>query len=132
MLVQAQFILLKLTILIEISVSIISDDQRNLDVIAKIREFGVYAFFLICSAAEFYWTEIIQVVYCQYGEMLSEEQVTTIDWSTKVSYWGAKLKKPVTLARQIDYLFKQLWGKVALSGMYHTGQILKFDYRWGF
>ena len=86
MLVQAQFILLKLTILIEISVSIISDDQRNLDVLAKIREFGVYAFFLICSAAEFYWTEIIQVVYCQYGEMLREEQVNTIDWSTKVSY----------------------------------------------
>ena len=33
-----------------------------LDVLAKIRQFGVYTFFLTCSAAEIHWTEIIQVV----------------------------------------------------------------------
>ena len=33
-----------------------------LDVLAKIRQFGVYTFFLSSSAAEFHWTEIIQVV----------------------------------------------------------------------
>ena len=33
-----------------------------LDVLAKIRQFGVYTFFLSSSAAEIHWTEIIQVV----------------------------------------------------------------------
>ena len=33
-------------------------------------------------------------------------------------------KKPVTLARQIDYAFNQCWGKVTLSAMHPIGQIL--------
>ena len=50
-----------------------------LDVLAKIRQFGVYTLFLSCSAAEFHWTEIIQVVACQYGEILTDEQVNAMD-----------------------------------------------------
>ena len=80
-----------------------------LDVLAKIRQFGVYTLFLTCSAAEFYWTEIIQVVACQYGEILTDEQVNAMDCSTKVNYLK---RNPVAVARQIDYVFKQLWGKV--------------------
>ena len=38
-----------------------------------------------------------------------------------------KKKTPFTVARQIDYVFKQLWGKVILSGMHPIGQILNFD-----
>ena len=33
-----------------------------LDVLAKTRRFGVHTFSLTCSAAEFHWSEIIQVV----------------------------------------------------------------------
>ena len=36
-------------------------------------------------------------------------------------------RNPVPVARQIDYVFKQLWGKVILSGMHPIGQILNFD-----
>ena len=36
-----------------------------LDILAKIRQFGVYTFFLSCYAAELHWTEIIQVIACQ-------------------------------------------------------------------
>ena len=50
-----------------------------LDVLAKIRQFRVYTFFLSCSAAEFHWTEIIQVVARQYGEILTDEQVNAMD-----------------------------------------------------
>ena len=39
------------------------------------------------------------------------------------------LKDPVTGARQVDYVFMQLWFKFILSGMYSTGQILNFDDR---
>ena len=47
-----------------------------------------------------------------------------MDWSTKVNYLK---RNPVTVARQIDYVFKQLWGKVIFSGMHPIGQILNFD-----
>ena len=49
-----------------------------------------------------------------------------MDWSTKVNYLK---RNSVTVARQIDYVFKQLWSKVTLSGMHPTGQILNFDDR---
>ena len=41
-------------------------------------------------------------------------------WGTKTNYLK---RNPVTAARQIDYLFQQLWGKVILSGMHPVGQI---------
>ena len=49
-----------------------------------------------------------------------------IDWGTKVNYLK---RNPVTVARQIDNLFQELWGKVILSGMHPIGQILNFDDR---
>ena len=83
--------------------------NRLLDVLAKIRQFGLYTFFLSCSAFEFHWTEIIQVVPREYREILTDEQVNAVDWSTKVNHLK---RNPVTVARQIDYVFNQLWGKV--------------------
>ena len=50
----------------------------------------------------------------------------SMDWSTKVNYLK---RNPVTVAKQIDYVFKQLWGKVIFSGMHSIGQILNFDDR---
>ena len=61
---------------------------------------------------------------CQYGQTLTDEQVNEMDWSTKVNYLK---RNPVTVARQIDYVFKELGGKVILSGMDPIGQILNFD-----
>ena len=56
-----------------------------LDVLAKIKQFGVYAF-LTCSFV-LHLTEIIKVVVRQYGEtLLTDEEVNVIDWSTKVNY----------------------------------------------
>ena len=101
-------------------------DNMLLDVLAKIRQFGIYTFFLTCSAAEFYWTEIILIVGRQYRETLTDEEVNSMDWGTKMNYLK---RNPVTVARQIDYLFQQLWGKVILSGMHPIGQILNFDDR---
>ena len=68
-----------------------------------------FTLFLSCSAAEFHWTEIIQFVARQYGEILTDEPVNAMDQSTQVIYLK---RNSVTVARQIDYVFKQLWGKV--------------------
>ena len=41
-------------------------------------------------------------------------------------------RNPVTVARQIDYIFRPLLGKVLLGGMHPIGQILDYDERRGF
>ena len=56
-----------------------------LEVLAKIRQFGVYTFFLTCSAAELHWAEIIQIVARHYGETLIDEKVNLMDWGTKMN-----------------------------------------------
>ena len=97
-----------------------------LDVLAKIRQFGVYTFFLTCSAAEYHWTEIIQIVVWQYRETLTDEEVNSVDWGTKMNYLK---RNPVAVTKQIDYLFQQLLGRVILSGMHPISQILNFNDR---
>ena len=49
-----------------------------------------------------------------------------MDWTTKCNYLK---RNPVTVARQIDHIFRKLWGKVILSGLHPIGQILNFDDR---
>ena len=79
------------------------------------RQFEVYTFFLTYSAAEFHCTKIIEVVTFQFGEILTDKQTNTMDWSTKVAYLK---RNPIIVVRQIDYVFKELWGKVILSKMH--------------
>ena len=97
-----------------------------LDVLAKVRQFGVPTYFLTFTAAEFHWPEIIKIVARQYGETLTTEQVNAMDWSTKAEYIK---RNPVTVARQIDYIFRQVFGKIIYSGMHPIGQILNHDDR---
>ena len=97
-----------------------------LDVLAKVRKFGPPTFFLTFSAAEFNWTDIIKLVGRQFGEDLDDESIKQMKWETKVGYLK---RNPVTVARQIDYRFNQLWRCVILSGMHPVGQILNYDDR---
>ena len=97
-----------------------------LDFLAKSIEFRVYTFFLTYSATEFQWTEIIQVVTRQYGQSLTEKQINPMDWSTELNHLK---RNPFTVARQINYVFNQLWAKVIFIEMHIICQILKF---WNF
>ena len=95
-----------------------------LDFLAKVRNFDVTTFFLTWSSAEFSWPHIIKIVAYQYGEILTDDDVNAMDWSTKVKYLK---RNPVTVARQIDYIFKQVFKKILYSGMHPIGQILNHD-----
>ena len=50
-------------------------------------------------------------------------QIQSLFWNEKLKYlkW-----KPVTLAKQIEYTFRQLCGKVILVGMHPIGQIMNY------
>ena len=100
--------------------------NMQLDMLAKIKLFGPYTFFITGSAAEFQWTEVIQVVANQYGKNFSADDIKKMDWQTKRKWLQTN---PVLAARQIDYIFQQLWDKVLLSGVHPVGQILNYDIR---
>ncbi|KAJ8316598.1 hypothetical protein KUTeg_005849 [Tegillarca granosa] len=49
-----------------------------------------------------------------------------MNWETKKNWFK---RNPVTAARQIDYMFQQLWGKVILSGAHPIGDRRNYDRR---
>ena len=100
--------------------------QMHLDMMANIRQLGPYTFFLTGSAAEFHWPEVIKVVAQQYGEALSDTDIASMNWESKRRWLE---RNPVTIARQRDYIFEQLWGKVILSGLHPIGQGLNYHLR---
>ncbi|XP_077978182.1 uncharacterized protein LOC144433703 [Glandiceps talaboti] len=100
--------------------------EMQQDMIAKIRQFGPYTFFLSGSAADFHWPELMQVIATQYGEQYTLDDVEKMTWQTKRN-WIAR--NPVTAARHIDYIFQKLWKCVILSGIHPIGQILNYDIR---
>ena len=101
-------------------------DNMMLDCLAKSRKFDVTTFFLTMTPALFRWTNIIKIVAYQSGENLTDEDVNNMDWHTKVKYFK---RNPVTVARQIDYIFKKVFPNILLSGMHPIGQILNYDDR---
>ena len=100
--------------------------EMQQDMIAKIRQFGPYTFFISGSAADFHWPELIQVIAKQYGEHYTLEDAKLMNWQTKRN-WLAR--NPVTAARHIDYIFQKTWKTVILSGLHPIGQILNYDIR---
>ena len=100
--------------------------QMQKDMLAKIKTLGPYTFFLTGSAADFHWPELIQIVAKQYGENLTLEAINNMDAKTKRNWLARNL---VTVARQIDYIFRKLWKVVILSGVHPIGQILNYDIR---
>lgn len=54
----------------------------------------------------------------QYGEEISDDQMKAMDWDTLYSYLK---QNSVTAACQNDYVLKNLWGKVILSGIHPIG-----------
>jgi len=101
--------------------------EMQQDMLAKIRYYGPYTFFISCSAADFHWPELIHIVAKQYGEHYDLQYIEEeMDKKTKRT-WLAR--NPVTVARHIDFIFRKLWGNVILSGLHPVGQILNYDIR---
>lgn len=98
----------------------------HLDMLAKLRQYGPYTFFISGSAAEFHWPEVVSIIGRQYGEIFTEEDINKMTWQDKRMWLQ---RNPVTAARHIDYIFEQLWKKVIISGTHPVGQILNYDLR---
>ena len=99
--------------------------SMQLDMIAKVRCFGTYTFFITGSAADFFWPELIIVIAKQYGTNFTIHDVEQMTMSDR-RMWLAR--NPVTAARHIDFIFTKVW-KDIISGLHPVGQILNYDIR---
>ena len=98
------------------------------DVLAKVRYYGVYTFFMTWSAAQFHWKHLIKFVgrVTIPRKSYTDDEIEAMDWVSKANI----LKRhPVLVARQIDYIFQTVWNKCVLSGLHPLGEILNYDQR---
>lgn len=94
--------------------------------LANLYQLGPYTFFVTGSAADFHWPELIQIVVRQHGEYLTAEQRENMNWQTKQN----RLKRnPLTVTRQINYTFPQVWTKVIICRAHHIEQIHNYEIR---
>ena len=85
----------------------------QLDILAKIRFYDRPTFFMTWSANQFHWNDLIKAVAVHFGVQLTDAE---IDAMSRVEKENWLKRNPVTVARQINHVFKALWGKVVVGG----------------
>ncbi|XP_071155864.1 uncharacterized protein [Mytilus edulis] len=93
------------------------------DIFAMIRQLGVPTFFCSFSSADFRWSEIVDTILKQQGDMRNTENMT----------WDEKCKvlcsNPVTAARMFDNRFHKFLKNVIMSEAQPIGKIIDYFYR---
>ncbi|XP_071169456.1 uncharacterized protein [Mytilus edulis] len=93
------------------------------DIFAMIRQLGVPTFFCSFSSADFRWSEIVNTILKQQGDMRNSENMT----------WDEKCKvlcsNPVTAVRMFDHRFHMFLKNVIMSGAEPIGKIIDYFYR---
>jgi len=100
--------------------------RTQLDVLAMIRQLGIPTWFMTLSAADMQWPDVIQTVAHQYGEILSDEQVSNMSWEEKCSYIR---RNPVIVARHYDFRLKTFFTEFLKSDANPVGKITYHFYR---
>ncbi|XP_071169752.1 uncharacterized protein [Mytilus edulis] len=93
------------------------------DIFAMIRQLGVPTFFCSFSSADFRWSEIVNTILKQQGDMRNTENMT----------WDEKCKvlcsNPVTAARMFNKRFNTFLKDVIMSEAEPIGKIIDYFYR---
>ncbi|XP_063426085.1 uncharacterized protein LOC134709887 [Mytilus trossulus] len=93
------------------------------DIFAMIRQLGVPTFFCSFSPADFRWSEIVNTILKQQGDLRNTENMT----------WDEKCKvlcsNPVTAARMFNHRFNTFLKDVIMSEAEPIGKIIDYFYR---
>ena len=96
------------------------------EVLAMIRQLGIPTWFLTLSAADMKWPEVIQIIARQYGNFLSEEEVSNLSWEEKCSWLR---RNPVTAARHFQYRLDLFWNDFLKSKANPVGELVDYMIR---
>ena len=61
------------------------------EVLAMIRSLDIPTWFLVLSAADMHWLEIIQGIGIQFGKRFTKKEVMQMDWEIKSNYLRSNL-----------------------------------------
>lgn len=97
------------------------------DLLAAVKQLGIFTWFLTLSAADLKWTDTIQSIALQYGHTLSDERVKNMLWEEKCKWLR---ENPVTAARHFDFKLKKLFQDIILhKQLQPLGPISNYFYR---
>ena len=82
------------------------------DVLAILRPLGIPSWFLILSAADMKWPDVIQIIARQHGVILSKDDVINMPWIKKSEWLRSN---PVTAARHFQYRLELFWKEVIMG-----------------
>ncbi|VDI19187.1 Hypothetical predicted protein [Mytilus galloprovincialis] len=93
------------------------------DIFAMIRQLGVPTFFCSFSSADFRWSEIVDTILKQQGDMRNSENMT---WDEKCKVLSSN---PVTAARMFDHRYHTFLKDVIMSDAEPIGKVIDYFYR---
>ena len=82
------------------------------DLLAAIKQLGIFTWFLTLSAADLRWNDTIQSIARQYCQVLTDEQVNKMSWDVKCKWLR---ENPVTAARHFEFRLDKLFKDVIMN-----------------
>ena len=82
------------------------------DLLAMVRQLGVFTWFLTLSSADMKWIDIIRIIAQQHGVHLTDDDILNMPWEEKCKWLR---NNPVTAARHFDYKVQQFFRIILLK-----------------
>ncbi|XP_053383841.1 uncharacterized protein LOC123535686 [Mercenaria mercenaria] len=79
---------------------------------AAVKHFGIFTFFLTFSSADLKWPDTINTIFRQQGRHLSNEEINSLSWEERCALLRSY---PVTTARHFDHRLTCLFNDLLLS-----------------
>lgn len=100
--------------------------QAMYKLLAAVKHFGIFTFFMTLSAADLKWIDTINVITKQQGRPLTAEEIQELTWEEKCAILRSN---PVTAARHFDHRLQCFFRDVILSPAEPLGKITHYTYR---
>ena len=96
------------------------------ELLAAIKQFKIFTWFLTLSAADMRWEDTLKAIAKQQGKNLSHEEINEMTWEDRCSLLRSN---PTTAARHFQHRVQSLFTDVILSPACPLGKITYYFYR---
>ena len=97
-----------------------------LELLAAIKQFHIFTWFLTLSAADLKWEDTLMAIVKQQGKNLTKEQIQEMNWEDKCSLLRSN---PATAAIHFHHRVQHLFSDVLLTDNCPIGKVTKYFYR---
>ena len=94
--------------------------------LAAVKQFGIFTFFVTLSSADLKWHDILQAISRQQGKPLTDEDVENLSFEEKSALLRSN---PVTAAGHFNHRIQKFFNSFLLSPAQPLGKITHYSYR---